>query len=181
MLEQKKLLELKPGEQIEHFFIVKKCEKKTSKTNTTYYTLELSDNKSSMISQVFNDSPICDTLIPGSIIKVRGCITTYQGNLQIKIDRIRLAIPEDGVEVKDFLRKSEKYLEDMKCEFINRIDKINNQFIKSLLKLVFNEDDFDKFSNMPAGKAWHHSYIHGLLEHTLEIIKICDLLADFHP
>ncbi|MGE5437177.1 MAG: HD domain-containing protein, partial [Syntrophothermus sp.] len=40
---------------------------------------------------------------------------------------------------------------------------------------------FDKFSNMPAGKAWHHSYIHGLLEHTLEIIKICDLLADFHP
>jgi 3'-5' exoribonuclease len=34
--------------------------------------------------------------------------------------------------------------------------------------------------NVPAGKAWHHAYIHGLLEHTLEIIKICELTATFH-
>jgi 3'-5' exoribonuclease len=28
---------------------------------------------------------------------------------------------------------------------------------------------------------WHHAYISGLIEHTLEIIKICDLMCDIHP
>jgi 3'-5' exoribonuclease len=33
---------------------------------------------------------------------------------------------------------------------------------------------------VPAGKSWHHSYIGGLLEHTLEIVKICDLICNIH-
>ena len=32
----------------------------------------------------------------------------------------------------------------------------------------------------PAGKSWHHGYLHGLIEHTLEIVKLCDLMCDFH-
>ncbi len=39
----------------------------------------------------------------------------------------------------------------------------------------------EKFKTAPAGKSWHHGYIHGLIEHTLEMIKICDLMCDFHP
>ncbi|MCF8265093.1 MAG: HD domain-containing protein, partial [Melioribacteraceae bacterium] len=38
----------------------------------------------------------------------------------------------------------------------------------------------NQYQNAPAGKAWHHAYIHGLLEHTLEIVKICDLMCDIH-
>jgi 3'-5' exoribonuclease len=33
----------------------------------------------------------------------------------------------------------------------------------------------------PAGKSWHHAYIHGLIEHTIEIIKICELMSELHP
>ncbi|MCK7525539.1 MAG: HD domain-containing protein [Ignavibacteriales bacterium] len=38
-----------------------------------------------------------------------------------------------------------------------------------------------KIHSVPAGKMWHHGYISGLIEHTLEIIRICDLMCDFHP
>ena len=68
----------------------------------------------------------------------------------------------------------------MKDEFFNRMELISNTKLKSLLKLIFTEDNFKKFSIAPAGKSWHHSYIHGLLEHTLEIIKICDLMCNIH-
>jgi 3'-5' exoribonuclease len=50
-----------------------------------------------------------------------------------------------------------------------------------LIKRIFSEERFEKFSTAPAGKSWHHGYIHGLIEHTLEIIKICDLMCDIHP
>ena len=49
------------------------------------------------------------------------------------------------------------------------------------MKNIFDENNLEKFSSAPAGKQWHHSYIHGLIEHTLEIIRICDLMCDIHP
>ncbi|MEJ2617710.1 MAG: HD domain-containing protein, partial [Ignavibacteriaceae bacterium] len=64
--------------------------------------------------------------------------------------------------------------------FFNRLESISDSRLKTLLEIIFDEDNFKKFSYAPAGKAWHHSYIHGLLEHTLEIIKICDLMCDIH-
>jgi 3'-5' exoribonuclease len=69
----------------------------------------------------------------------------------------------------------------MTDEFNDRLQKISHPLLKRLLKNIFSGERFDKFSKAPAGKYWHHGYIHGLIEHTLEIIKICDLICDFHP
>jgi 3'-5' exoribonuclease len=69
----------------------------------------------------------------------------------------------------------------MQVEFNKRINANSNKFLKKLLKQIFNDDTFEKFCTVPAGKAWHHAYIHGLIEHTLEIIKICELMCEFHP
>ena len=66
-------------------------------------------------------------------------------------------------------------------EFNAAIGSISNQYLHTLLKKIFNGDNFNKFCRTPAGKAWHHAYIHGLLEHTLEIVKICDLMSVLHP
>jgi 3'-5' exoribonuclease len=52
---------------------------------------------------------------------------------------------------------------------------------EAVILRIFTESNFSKYAKAPAGKSWHHSYIHGLLEHTLEIIKICDLMCDLHP
>jgi 3'-5' exoribonuclease len=46
---------------------------------------------------------------------------------------------------------------------------------------IFTEERFEKYTSVPAGKMWHHGYISGLIEHTLEIIRICDLMCDIHP
>ena len=65
-------------------------------------------------------------------------------------------------------------------ELANRINKLNNSILKELVKKILDKKNFTKFKNVPAGKAWHHAYIGGLLEHTLEIIRICDLMCDIH-
>src|SRR3989337_2262211 len=69
-----------------------------------------------------------------------------------------------------------------KCEL--RTSKTNKQFLALELadkSISLNSNMFESFSLAPAGKSWHHSYVHGLLEHTLEIVKICDLMSDSHP
>ncbi|HSL89623.1 MAG TPA: HD domain-containing protein, partial [Ignavibacteriaceae bacterium] len=77
--------------------------------------------------------------------------------------------------------KSRHDLKKMLSEFNSRMQKINDLNIKTLLNNIFNEERLSKYTAAPAGKMWHHAYIGGLIEHTLEIIKICDLMCDIHP
>ena len=182
MLNQKELISLKKGDIVKHFLLVKKCDIRTSKSNKQYLSLELADKTFTISSNVWdNFDSFFEKIKNGDVVFVTGFMEEYQGSPQIRITNIRFAESSDKIDPSDFMEKSARDFDEMRDEFFNRIELISDNYLKSLLKLVFDEDNFKKFSFAPAGKSWHHSYIHGLLEHTLEIIKICDLMCDIHP
>jgi 3'-5' exoribonuclease len=181
MLEQKDLILLRKDDKVDHYLLVKKCELRNSKNNKPYFFLTLGDKNYSLNANLWDNFDYLSSIIKsGDIIKVKGVIDEYLGAFQIKVKDIRPAAAGDNVSVNDFLARSSRDPLEMKNEFFTRIKKIRDTRLKILLKRIFNEDNFRKFSHVPAGKSWHHSYIHGLLEHTLEIVKICDLISDFH-
>ena len=182
MIEQKKIIELKSGEQVDHFFILAKIEERTTKNNKPFLNLELRDKSSSINAKVWdNFQQFKSEAAAGKVIKVNGQVEDYMGNLQIKVNLIRVAKANDKVSIQNFLPKSSRDLQTMLREFDNRINRIGNSYLKELLNKILNGDKFEEYKQVPAGKAWHHAYIHGLLEHTLELIKICDLMCDIHP
>ena len=181
MLRQSDLISLNKGDTIDHFLMVRKCELRTSKTNKQFLALELADKSVSVNSNMFESfEEIYTKVKTGDIVKVKGTIDDYQGSAQIKVKSIRPANISDDVTVMDFMAKSKRESNVMKKEFFDRAEKISNLNLRTLIKNIFTEDTFEKYSLAPAGKSWHHSYIGGLLEHTLEIVKICDLMCDFH-
>jgi 3'-5' exoribonuclease len=182
MFNQKRLNELTVGDEFTSFFIITKFETKTAKNGKPFLNLELRDQSALLPAKVWNKfEDIVDDLKEGAIVKVAGTIEEFNSALQIRVDKIRLAVTEDNVSSDDFLPKSTKPLNEMIDEFNAAIGSISNQYLHSLLIKIFNGDNFNKFCRTPAGKAWHHAYIHGLLEHTLEIVKICDLMSILHP
>lgn len=181
MLNQKELNLLGKGEQVDHFLLVKKCELRLTKSNKQYLYLELGDKSISLNSNVWdNFEDFYSSIATGDVVKVKGVLDEFQGTPQIKVFSIKKASVKDNVSAADFLPKSGRDPVEMEKEFRERIENISNPFLKELINKIFNEKNFEKFSKVPAGKSWHHSYIHGLLEHTLEIIKICDLMCDIH-
>jgi 3'-5' exoribonuclease len=182
MLNQKELSRLAKGDEVNHFLIIRKCEPKTSKTNKQYLSLELGDNTCTLPGNLWdNFSDFLSSAAAGAVVKVDGSIDDYNGTPQLKINRIRLAVTADNVSAEDFIPRSKRDLDEMKNELKDRINRINNRHLRSLINLVLNGETKKKFLKAPAGKSWHHSYLHGLLEHTLEIIKICDFMSDIHP
>jgi 3'-5' exoribonuclease len=182
MLNQKDLILLKKDDKLDHFLIVKKCEIKSTKVNKPYFSLILGDKNHALPANIWDDFERFSNVVKcGDILKVEGVIDEYLSTLQIKIKNMRFITSQDNVTYDDFMLKSERNLEEMQREFYSRIKKISDRWLKKLLSRIFNESNFSKYAKAPAGKSWHHSYIHGLLEHTLEIIKICDLLCNFHP
>ncbi len=182
MLNQKELILLNKGDTLNHFLIVRKSEIRLTKTNKQYLSLDLGDKSLTLNANMWdNFEAISVKIKPGIVVKVAGVIDEFLGNPQIKITALRLVAPADGISPGDFLAHSKRDLQEMKDEFSVRMDKINDPNLRQLMAIIFSGERFEKFINVPAGKSWHHSYIHGLLEHTLEIIRICDLMCGIHP
>ena len=182
MLNQKEITQLVKNDSVNHYLLVRKADIRLTKSNKEFLSLELGDTSGSMSSNIWdNADSIFSNIKSGEVVKVKGSIEEFQGNLQIRISSIKIASEKEGISPTDFLPHSKRDIAVMKKEFEDRLDKISNEYLKSLLKLIFTDGNFEKYSKVPAGKSWHHSYVHGLLEHTLEIIRICDLMCDIHP
>lgn len=182
MISQKELSKLLKGEAVNHFLLLRKCEMKVSQQNKQYLCLELGDQSATYTGYLwdsFDDFYSC--VSTGLVVKVTGSIDEYRGQFQIRISGIRIAAPSDNVSPEDFLPHSKRDFEVMQKELESRINRIKTPQLRQLLKLILCGENYQKFLRAPAGKSWHHSYVHGLLEHTLEIIKICDFMCDIHP
>ncbi|MEI7812893.1 MAG: HD domain-containing protein [Ignavibacteria bacterium] len=182
MLTQKPLSKISKGEPVEHYLMLRKCEVKSTKNNKPYLNLELGDRFLSLTANVWdNFDGFLTRAAPGAIVKVRGAMDEYNGQMQIKVTDIRVTEADEPVSPDDFMPRSRRDLMIMKREFKSRIDKLTNFYLKKLISRIFSQQVFEVYAKAPAGKSWHHAYLHGLIEHTLEIIRICDLMCDVHP
>lgn len=182
MLDQKPLNEFIVGDELLIYLIVSKCEVKTSKNGKLFLNLELRDKSTALPSKVWdNAEEYAKKLKEGTVVKIAGQVEDFNGAAQIKLDKIRPALESDNVKPDDFLPRSKRPLKEMIDELNQVIDSISDPFLSQLVKTILSGKDLDKYSRTPAGKGWHHAYIHGLLEHTLEIVRICELMCSIHP
>jgi len=181
MADQISLNLLKVKDKLEHFLLLTHITVKSTKTGKEYLDLELRDHTVSLNAKMWGNF---ESFLPiakiGSVVKILGILDEFNNQPQIKIDRIRIATEDEKVTPADFLPKSKRSLKEMETELASRINSIKELHLRQLLEQLLNEENFRKYKQVPAGKAWHHAYIGGLLEHTLEIVKICDLMCDIH-
>lgn len=184
MLKQTDLASLRKGDTVDHYLMIKKIETRSTKAGKSFLSLELGDKSANINANVWNDTAGFEQIFgrakTGSIVKVSGTIDEFQGIPQIKLTSASLVDESSEITPGDFLNKSSRDPAVMKNELLSRIDQITNSNLKTLLKNIFSGEQLEKFTTAPAGKSWHHSYLHGLIEHTLEIVKICDLVCEFH-
>ena len=77
--------------QSEGFAIVKQCDEKTTAKGSTYLDMKLSDKSGEINAKLWDYSPLIHgSFSADSVVKVRGEISKYQGNDQLRISKIRL-------------------------------------------------------------------------------------------
>ncbi len=125
-----------------------------------------------------------DSINKDDVVQVSGRINEWNDKLEISAnDRNTIKILKEGeYDVKDFIRRSEKDPEQMWQELNVFIDSIKNEELKKIVDYFFKDEKFiSKFKESPAAMYIHHGWIHGLMEHTLDVIKIADLIQKLHP
>jgi 3'-5' exoribonuclease len=181
MLDQKELNSFSTGDDFTLYLIVSRSQLKNAKNGRAYLDLELRDKSNSLPAKVWDKvEDFANKIREGTIVKVAGVIEEFNGSPQIKIDKIRVTQENENVSPEDFLPKSRRPINEMLDELNSVITSIKNPYLNELINKILSGDGLKNYSRTPAGKGWHHAYIHGLLEHTLEIVRICDLMSSIH-
>jgi len=176
---QKLIRDIKPGDNILSFFILRKKEVKQKKSSgDSYLSLEFGDSSGRITGSLWNNvSGIAKKIHTSDVVKVKGKAITFMDKSHITIEKIRKATSDDNVDPKSFLPVCPNNVEEMYVELKNVLAKIKEPHLNSLIKSFLTDTDFSKrFCQAPGGKLWHHAYLGGLLEHTLSVVKICQYI-----
>jgi len=158
---------------IDHF-AVKKTYVGTAKNEKQYLDLLLTDGKTDLQAKQWDftgEAPKENT-----VINIQALVNTYQGKLQLVIQQIS--------EAKAGEFKPSRFIPVCKIsrdllidDFVTLKDMVRDQNYKNLLNKIMYSHVFGKFRIAPGAKSIHHAYLHGLLEHSVDVTKNSIVMA----
>lgn len=167
--------------RVDGFCLVKTVEQKTSSKGDFYLDFTLSDADGEINAKLWRYSEAeYGTFKSGDIVKVRGTVSQYNGTDQLRIERIRPALEQDGVKVEDFVRSAAYSSEQMYNEIVNIASSFKDDELKKLVLSVY-EDHRLQLLYWPAAYKLHHAVRGGLLLHTLSIVKLAENVCKVYP
>lgn len=179
-MEWKKINELKAGIKLQGFYIIKGVSKRISSNNKKFLDLVIGDKTGEINAKLWDASDEDEEIYTeNKLVKIRAAVVEWQNNLQLKIDKIRLATDEDGLDISDFVPSAPESSDDMYLTMLSYIEKIENKDIKNIVEYIVNNEG-DKIMNFPAAKKNHHSVRGGLLYHITTMLKAGEKLCEVY-
>jgi 3'-5' exoribonuclease len=173
-----KITDLKEGDSVEEVFQVKGKAVYTSRNGNPYLSLRLSDRTGEIEGRLWSTGSFGENieawvrnLMEGDFLRIKGTVISFRGQRQINIKEMAFV---QEVDIKEFLPSSERDVEEMVNELRADIEMVGDPYFLKLLNSFFYDEGFmSLFKKAPAAKELHHVYLGGLLEHTLEVTKLC--------
>lgn len=167
---------LHEGDRVGDIYLCKQRQTAVTKNGKSYENVILQDKTGILDAKIWDPgSQGIDDFEPLDYVYVVGDVNSFQGSLQLSIKRLRRA-QEGEYHQEDYLPVSERDIEEMYAELSAYIAGIKNPYLKQLTDSYFveNEAFIKAFKFHSAAKSVHHGFVGGLLEHTLNVVKLCD-------
>lgn len=179
----KLLRELNEGEKFAGFAILRRLDMRQRKDGSPYLVLEFADRSGRIGGKVWDHvEEFRKVLSVGKIVKLMGSITTYQEQKEIHIERLRPAVPEDAVDRFRLMPVSDRPVEEMKRHLRRLVEGITQPQIRTFLRAFFEDATIsERYFQAPAGKQWHHCYLGGLAEHSLNMAEVLLKISESYP
>jgi 3'-5' exoribonuclease len=174
--------QVKEGQTVDDIFLVKEMSRAETRSGKPYLMLTLMDRSGEIAGRLWeNAETFLHACAPGNLVKIIGQAQAYKGALQVKIDNV-LELDKNEADIGLFLLGSRRGIDEMAREILSLAKSIHNPFCRKLVLSFFRDNSFwVEFQQAPAAKSMHHAYLGGLLEHTLAVAKLVNMLAGLYP
>ncbi|NWJ40714.1 MAG: HD domain-containing protein [Geothrix sp.] len=179
MPDQPPIRSLKEGDSFQGFLLAQEAAYKVSTKGSEYLELKLADASGDLKAFLWDVRAIegdMEAIRADAFLRVKGTVTSYNGRLQMKLDKARFAADAEVGDFSAFFPVSARPVPEMLAELDGVIASVRDPWIRQLLTALFVEDGDLRaaFALAPAAKSMHHAYLGGLLEHTLSILGMAE-------
>ncbi|MBI4999914.1 MAG: HD domain-containing protein [Euryarchaeota archaeon] len=183
---------IKDGEKVDSYFSVKFKKPLRDYKYGLMFEIRLADLSGEMTAKYWGDADRADmealhrTISTGDVVKVAGEAREFNGQLEIGIGKgtggVLKALKQGEYDRAELLARAPRDPEEMFSELKAVLGTIRDKDISAIVKSFSDDRDWAaKLKAAPASMLMHSNYIGGLLEHTLNVVKLCDSAAALFP
>ena len=176
------LKDYREGQKLVGTYLCKTKQVLKTKAGKTYYSLTLQDKTAIVDAKIWELNNGIASFEAMDYIFCEGLVTSFQGNIQMNISRLRKS-EEGEYDPADYIPTTNRDVKQMMGEVLAYVESVKNPYLSKLLKMFFIADTafVKEFKRHSAAKSVHHSFMGGLLEHTLSVTNMCNYFANAYP
>ena len=168
------------GNEVEDLFQIKDLQDRSGKEGQPFVELTIADVSGTLTARIFDDvEALRGKIERGRVHRLR--MQVYQFANQIGLKVLDVEKVED-YDIRHFVPSSSVDSSKLEEDLKSFIRKIDNPQIKTLLKRIFIDDEEfrKKFLLAPAARFYHHNFVGGLAEHTLQIARVAEAISELY-
>lgn len=171
------------GDRLIGFFLIKDLQQKIAANGSEYFDLVLGDSSGTISAKLWDITDEHKEIFAvKKIAKVDGLVTLFRNQKQLQIQRIRLSLPEDDIEIQSLVQKPDVSREELWQELRMFLEEICSPTLNKLVKtILISKETRDALTTLPAGMKMHHAYYAGLLEHIVTLMQSAMQLFPIYP
>ncbi len=181
-MAKRMIADVRVGEPVEDTFLLAASELRTTRNGSLYLDLTLADSSGSIKARMWDASEaLHQALAVDDFVRVKGRLGMFRNERQFIVNVIAKADSEQ-IDLRDFLPQSTRPPEEMRKELEDLLrSTVEEPDYRRLIEAFLTDDAFmEIFCTAPAAVSYHHSFLSGLLAHTLSMARCAALLCSHY-
>lgn len=187
--KQQQVRELQPGQPVKDVFVLAQARQGQAR-NGPFWSLSLQDASGKVEARIWSpQSQAYESLQGGALVYVEGQAVSYKEQLQLNVDHLQTLDLDEAcnasppVDISKLVPSSQ----EPAVNILERIEELCRQHLhyppwrKLASRVLADAEIRNRLLMAVGGKAIHHAYVGGLLEHTLGVVRLCLAFCDLYP
>ncbi len=182
MSERQLISDFKGNEYIQGVYAIQNCQLGQTKNGKPFLKCMIGDKSGRTPGRMWNATQsLFDSLPTDGFVYLQGNTQPYQGQVQIIIQNIKSHDPS-AEDLAQLLPCTRFNMDDMYGEVVGMLEEVSHPALKALMMTYLEDGDLmTKFRRAPAAMALHHAFLGGLLEHTLQLMRLAKSICPLYP
>ncbi len=174
--------ELGPQERVSGAFSIANAQLGRTRNDKPYLRCLLRDKTGEVAARMWSFDEASFARLPvDGFVWIEGETQPYQGEMQLIIHQID-ALEPSPEQLMELLPATDKDVGKMFGEIKQILGELEHPAMKALAETYLADEYLmDRFRIAPAAKSMHHAYLGGLLEHTLNLMKLARAVCPLYP
>jgi len=173
--------EIKEDNPVRGLYLAKVKKVGLTKKGDPFLSITLADRTGVIEARVWERAEEISSLFrEGDILDVEGYAGSYRNQIQLILSSLKVS--KDEADPTLFLEATKNDVTEMMNCLREILKEIKDSYLKALVDSFLSDQCFiSLFKSAPAAKNFHHSYVGGLLEHTLSICQMTKAVTEHYP